>query len=180
MGKDALFLIAKIFRRIIVRINKKSLRLPVVILLAILIGLVIFSWHYYQSLFPDHSLTPGAVFAEVTEAQVCVVGYTKTVRSVPMSVKKKVFELYGIPWEDHSGYEVDHYISLELGGSNDITNLWPEPYNPRPGARQKDVVENYLHRQVCKGEMSLREAQEAIVGDWYVIFKQVQENRKKR
>lgn len=162
------------------RINRKPLRLPLVVLLLVVTGVLAFSWHYYQSLFPDHSLTPGAVFAEVTEAQVCTVGYTKTVRDVPISVKKKVFALYGIPWEEHANYEVDHYISLELGGSNEIANLWPEPYNPRPGARQKDVVENYLHRQVCDGKMSLKEAQEAIVGDWYVLFKQVQEKRMKR
>jgi hypothetical protein len=66
--------------------------------------------------------------------------------------------------------EVDHLISLELGGSNDIKNLWPEPYLPRPGARQKDVLENWLHKQVCSGKMPLSDAQRMIATDWYAPY----------
>jgi hypothetical protein len=73
-------------------------------------------------------------------------------------------------------YEVDHFVSLELGGSNDIKNLWPEPYLPKPGARQKDVVENYLHRQVCAGNMTLPDAQQAIKSDWYKIYEKIHAN----
>lgn len=34
-----------------------------------------------------------------------------------------------------SGYtlEIDHIVSLELGGSNDIANLYPERASPAPG-----------------------------------------------
>jgi hypothetical protein len=68
-------------------------------------------------------------------------------------------------------YEEDHLISLELGGSpRDVRNLWPEPYTPRPGAKEKDVVEQYLHRQVCKGAMTLEQAQKAIVTDWFRVY----------
>ena len=49
-------------------------------------------------------------------------------------------------------HEVDHLISLELGGSNAIRNLWPEPYAGRWGARTKDVLENRLHDLVCEGQ----------------------------
>ncbi len=34
-------------------------------------------------------------------------------------------------------HEVDHLVSLELGGSNDIRNLWPEPSAGRWGARTR-------------------------------------------
>ena len=68
-------------------------------------------------------------------------------------------------------YEEDHFISLELGGSpTDPRNLWPEPYLPKPGAKEKDIVENYLHRQVCSGTMTLEDAQKAIVADWYRVY----------
>jgi hypothetical protein len=125
--------------------------------------------------YPNPKLTPGAVFADVTATQVCHVGYTATVRDVPESVKKQVFAEYGIAWSEHSKYEVDHFISLELGGSNDIKNLWPEPYEPQPGARQKDVVETHLHREVCAGRMSLEEAQRQIADDWYAVYLQIKQ-----
>lgn len=68
-------------------------------------------------------------------------------------------------------YEEDHLISLELGGNpTDPKNLWPEPYAPVPGPRQKDKVENYLHDQVCSGAMTLQKAQQTIVSDWYAVY----------
>jgi hypothetical protein len=71
-------------------------------------------------------------------------------------------------------YEEDHFISLELGGNaTDPRNLWPEPYYPSPGAREKDVVENYLRKQVCAGAMALEEAQRAITTDWYRVYLQI-------
>jgi hypothetical protein len=59
--------------------------------------------------------------------------------------------------------ELDHLIPLELGGSNDLSNLWVEA-GPIPNP--KDSVENRLHDEVCSGQMSLRAAQEAIAGNW--------------
>lgn len=117
---------------------------------------------------PNSALTPGAVFA-VTAAQVCVSGYTAKVRHVPLSVRKRVFAEYGIPYADASKYEVDHLISLELGGSNDIRNLWPEPYAGSHGARAKDKVENHLHSLVCAGSVKLATAQRAIASDWMAV-----------
>lgn len=69
--------------------------------------------------YPDSTKTPGMVAAGVRKSDTCVVGFTKKVRDVPVSLKKKVFESYGIPWGSRSNYEVDHFISLVLGGSND-------------------------------------------------------------
>jgi hypothetical protein len=117
----------------------------------------------------DPGCTPGAVLTVDTNT-ICVVGYTTTVRNVPMKVRKQVFAEYGIPYEQHSGYEVDHLISLQLGGSNNISNLWPEPYNIPNGARIKDKLENYLHRQVCQGKMTIQEAQKVISGNWLQYY----------
>jgi hypothetical protein len=71
-------------------------------------------------------------------------------------------------------YEEDHLIPLELGGNpKDPRNLWPEPYDtsiPNGGARYKDKVENYLHNQVCSGNLTLDQAQKEIVNDWYRVY----------
>ncbi len=117
----------------------------------------------------DADCTPGAIFA-VTEKQICKPGYSKSVRNVPKKTKNQVFAEYGIARHVTGEYEVDHLISLELGGSNDIANLWPEAAMPKPGFHEKDKVENYLHRQVCKGLMTLKKAQEIISTDWLQVY----------
>lgn len=121
--------------------------------------------------YPDPKITLGAVFPQVTEKQVCTPGYTATVRNVTDVEARQVFINYGIEskflTQERANYEVDHFISLELGGSNDISNLWPEPYEPKPGARQKDVVETNLHHRVCNlHELTLSQAQDIIRRDW--------------
>lgn len=126
------------------------------------------------SLYPNPALTPGDVFPNVTAKEVCVSGYSSSVRAVSSDEKAAVYQRYGVPNEPGK-HEVDHFISLELGGSNMVTNLWPEPYvTPdapnKIGAREKDKVENYLHDQVCKNAMTLPQAQEQIRTDWYAVY----------
>jgi hypothetical protein len=119
---------------------------------------------------PDAKLTPGDTFITATKDMVCVPGYTATVRDVPDSLKKKVFAAYKIdPKSDK--FEVDHLISLELGGSNDIKNLWPQSYTTLPwNAHVKDKLENRLHAMVCKGQITLADAQKAIATDWVAAY----------
>lgn len=114
---------------------------------------------------PDPRLTPGAVLVGVTSIQVCTAGFASAVRDVGQSERDAVFAEYGITVHSGVTYEVDHLVSLELGGSNDIANLWPEP---QPSAGDKDRVENLLHREVCDGTITLAAAQEAIRHWWTV------------
>ncbi len=70
-----------------------------------------------------------------------------------------------------SNYELDHFIPLELGGSPDsVLNLFPEPYANPMGAREKDKVENYLHKQVCDGAITLQTAQQEIQTNWVEVY----------
>jgi hypothetical protein len=115
---------------------------------------------------PDRACTPGAVFVHATAARVCVPGYSASVRNVPLRVKRAAYAEYGITRHRRGQYEVDHLISLELGGSNSIANLWPEAASPRPGFHEKDVVENALHDRVCAGTMTLAAAQRLIATNW--------------
>lgn len=120
--------------------------------------------------FPDSACTPGAIIATATKDQICTPGYSKSVRNVPAQEKQEVYNEYGIASHSPGQYEVDHLISLELGGSNDISNLWPEAAEPRPGFHEKDMVENYLHAQVCSGSLSLQQAQQEIAKNWLQVY----------
>jgi len=106
----------------------------------------------------------------VTRAQICISGYASGARDVSDAEKADVYARYGVAWIPYA-HEVDHLISLELGGSNAIRNLWPEPYAGRWGARTKDVLENRLHELVCDGRLSLRSAQRQEAGDWVAAYR---------
>lgn len=119
----------------------------------------------------DTGCTPGDILPSATKSQICQPGYASSVRNVTTSTKNKVYSSYGIK-SHHSGqYEVDHLVSLELGGSNDISNLWPEAASPTPGFHEKDKVENYLHDQVCSGAISLKQAQIDIATNWLNVYR---------
>lgn len=122
----------------------------------------------------DLACTPGAIFANATVNQICQSGYSSSVRNVPTSEKNAVYAEYGIASHYSGQYEVDHLVSLELGGSNDISNLWPEAASPTPGFHQKDQVENYLHDKVCSGAIPLKTAQIEIATNWLTIYNQMQ------
>lgn len=120
---------------------------------------------------PDPDCTPGAVFSDVTKEQICVPGYSKTVRSVSTEDRKQVYAKYGISYPQTRGdYEVDHFIPLALGGSNDIANLWLEAAQPAPGFKEKDIVEVYLYEELCAGRVALNTAQQQISDDWVKIY----------
>ena len=118
------------------------------------------------------ALTPGAVLA--TDAStICTPGYASSVRDVSTATKKEVYAEYGVSYPQSLGaYEVDHFIPLEIGGSNDIRNLWLEPATPTPGFHQKDQFENFEHGQVCNGKISVAEAQSRMTSDWYLYWEE--------
>lgn len=132
---------------------------------------------------PDNACTPGEADPRVTQdnihTTICVSGYSASVRppeSVTNKIKKEQLPAYGDS-DSMTNYELDHLISLELGGCPDcVANLWPEPYNITLGAHQKDTVENYLHKQVCNGAMTLHDAQEEIATDWVAVYNSMPKN----
>lgn len=119
---------------------------------------------------PDHKLTPG-VARPLSKAAVCTVRWGKDARHVTLSMKKQAFASYGIPWSQHAKYEVDHLISRELGGADAVANLWPERWTGEWNAHQKDRAENATHRAVCRGDISLKDAQQQIARDWTVLYR---------
>jgi hypothetical protein len=115
-------------------------------------------------------LTPGDTF-DVTAQDLCVPGYAKKVRNVPEEMRRQVYREYGITSRGRGDYEIDHLISLELGGSNSIKNLWPESYRTSPwNARVKDRLEDKLHQLVCGGQLDLKTGQQAIASNWIEAY----------
>ena len=119
-------------------------------------------------ILPNSDLSPGIFDSTATVDKICQKGYTATVRHVTDKQKDDVFKEYGL--ERSGGYEVDHLISLELGGSNDTRNLWPQSYYGFWNARIKDGLEHRLHNLVCDNKMALRDAQYRISHNWIETY----------
>lgn len=123
---------------------------------------------------PNHKRTPGAADPRLTQQVLCARGFTtKSIRDVSAALKKKVYASYALtPGKKPCRCEVDHLISLEIGGDNSIKNLWPQSYLTKPyNAYVKDRLENQLHKLVCTGSISLKEAQKEISTDWIASYK---------
>ena len=125
---------------------------------------------------PDPRCTPGSIDPAVTQAgirsTICKKGWTATVRPPESQTERFKYDVaypaYRTPRSERT--ELDHLVPLELGGSNDATNLWPEsPPTPNP----KDKVEDALNAAVCDGRVSLARAQAAIAADWLTAEKKL-------
>jgi hypothetical protein len=123
----------------------------------------------------DRRCSPGAYSSKLTKAVICSPSFrTGPIRNVPDSVKHQVEIEYGLePKQYGSTLEIDHIVSLELGGSNDPANLFPEQAafpDSAPGYHVKDVLENAVHKAVCAGKIGLRTAQRAIARNWELLY----------
>lgn len=122
------------------------------------------------SYVPNPKLTPGNT-VKVTKDELCGSGNKSFDGSIPISLKRKVFDLYRIRTGEPTAYNVDHLIPVSLGGSNSIKNLWPQPLSGEWSYQAKNKLEHRLHRLVCRGELALETAQQEISTDWISAFK---------
>jgi hypothetical protein len=123
------------------------------------------------ALLPDRDCTPGATNPELTRDVLCAPGFnTRRYRRVSEAQKRAAFVRYGIASHAAGEYEIDHLVALEDGGSNEAANLWPQPARPQPGFHEKDLVETYIHRQVCAGTLDLADGQQRIASDWTALL----------
>jgi len=130
-------------------------------------------------LLPDPACTPGAVNPTVTIdvlrdpnfRTICVRGHASSAAE-----KNQTYQRYAIEHPDQNTgqtqtCELDHLISLELGGADTVDNIWPQcgPSGAILSERyfkRKDAVENFLAKQVREGKLSLADAQKGIAMDW--------------
>jgi hypothetical protein len=128
---------------------------------------------------PDRFCTPGAINPTVTIDVLRDPKYrTSCTRDsgTTASQKATTYDWHNIKHPSHNvgasqTCELDHLISLELGGADTLDNIWPQCGPPGVVLRQryfkqKDLVENYLAAQVKAGAIDLAEAQRGIATDW--------------
>jgi hypothetical protein len=117
---------------------------------------------------PDRRCSPGAYYSGLTQPVICAGSFrTSTVRNVSQDEKFGVEREYEMT-AMHYGrtIEIDHIVPLELGGSNDAANLFPEPGSGPASYHAKDRLENRLRELVCSGGMSLAAARRGIAVNW--------------
>jgi hypothetical protein len=119
---------------------------------------------------PNPDLTPGAAVL-LSRNDVCRAPQPKN-KEVPVALRRRVFEEYGLAHAETRAYEVDYLITPALGGADDIHNLWPQPYqNTEWNAKVKDALEDRLHTLVCEGKLDLGTAQHEIASNWIDAYK---------
>jgi hypothetical protein len=126
----------------------------------------------YSDLYPNRAIVTGDIL-ERNKSIICKTGYSSTVRNVPLSLRKKVFARDGVEYpQPRFTYELDHWLPLCLGGSNDESNLFVqfEPYY-----KWKDRVEVYLCKELCRTNQSVDEVAEKM-WDWYDIYLNISNN----
>jgi hypothetical protein len=101
--------------------------------------------------------------------------YSQAHREVPTTVKKRVYAEYGVDPRHHVRGEVDHFVPLCAGGSNDLTNLWFQPetnlWNSRNyGYHEKDDLEVWICHEIKSGALDPREAFDRLTTDWVKFY----------
>jgi len=118
---------------------------------------------------PNPRLTPGDTL-DVTGNDVCQSGRPQSAGKLSMRMKQQVFDRYGIG-ANLVAYNVDHLIPVGLGGTNSLTNLWPQPLSGEWNYYLKNKLEQKLRKLVCSGALDLKQAQQAIATDWVSAYK---------
>jgi hypothetical protein len=124
---------------------------------------------------PDRHCSPGAYYSGLTTSVICSPTFrTGTIRDVPESEKFAVEREYGMAARPYGHtIEIDHIVALELGGSNDIANLFPEPGSGAANYHVKDQVENRSHDMVCAGTLALGTARASMAADWEALYRRL-------
>ena len=120
---------------------------------------------------PSSFLTPGDA-KKVTKEQICAPGYVASIKATKDSMKEEAFSRYGLRDGKSSTDVLDHLIPVELGGTDSIENLWPEPVKGEWNAGQKDALEQKLLGMVCEGSLTVKQAQTAIKKNWVQAYQQ--------
>lgn len=111
---------------------------------------------------PNPTVTPGLA-RYLNATQVCAIRWGLDRRHVTEAMKQQVAKVYGLSRASIVARgkgpccEFDHLIPRELGGADDVRNIWPQPWDE---AHQKDVIENALHRDLCAGRITLQAARD--------------------
>src|SRR5262245_28916813 len=95
---------------------------------------------------PNPQLTPGDS-VNVSAADICKPNYKNRRSKVSAALKSQVFARYRLNGYD-LGYNVELLIPASLGGSNSITNLWPQRLSAEWSWQRKNRLEHRLRKLV--------------------------------
>ncbi len=118
---------------------------------------------------PDAKLTPGDA-SDVSKDTLCSAEYSNPANKLSVSLKRQVFDRYAMS-PQAVGYNVDHLIPVSLGGSNSLTNLWPQPLSGEWSYQMKNKLEQKLYKMVCSGAITLEQARKEIAADWVSAYR---------
>jgi len=112
---------------------------------------------------PDRNVSPGDVCTESSEdfqehryeeqIPYCV-------RNVATETKGQVYEEYHVSVESRGDYTIDHIIPLSIGGSNKMSNLWPEH---KAIKRERQNLEYCLYIAIRDGRIHQKEAIDVVL-----------------
>lgn len=132
---------------------------------SLILGVLIFASVFaearaYFPTNPDPQLTPGSLCQRATRYRYAEkIAYCE--RDVEGRLKSRIIQTYNhdlgfnIQPSQRSQFKIDHLIPLCMGGSNDVTNLWPQHksiYNIT------DPLEPLLCEKMQMGRLSQRDA----------------------
>jgi hypothetical protein len=138
---------------------------------AVLVGIVITFAARVNAEAKPRPITTGET-RPITLREVCEYEKAEVIsRDIPLDKQRAVFAMYGIKSPKPGEFEVDYLITPDLGGTESIRNLWPEPYSARWNAHVKDQLEQRLHELVCSGKLDLATAQHDMAVDWIAAYK---------
>ena len=158
----------------------KPSKKPSLTAIAILFGLLAVASAGASEVLPDKNLTGGSVRTGERDA---ACGHAKESRGRMNAARRdEILRRYGLPAGTHPDYEIDHLIPLCLGGSDDPSNLWPQPRRSIEetwNAEAKDRLERLMCNMVCDGQIDIATAQEAFATDWIAAYHTYYEGKKK-
>lgn len=109
---------------------------------------------------PDPVVTPGAI-CEDSPTRRYLENIVYCERNVDTQLKKEIIKMYDerfgftIRQMNRGDFKIDHFIPLSIGGSNSISNLWPQH---KSVYAVTDPLEQELSNKISAGRIKQAEA----------------------
>jgi ABC-type transport system substrate-binding protein len=115
---------------------------------------------------PNPKLTPGAVTTTSTNI-VCNMPPHSTVPGLSSSVQTDAYTEYGDTSQSAQRKHIlDWLVPYNLGGTDVLANIWPAAIRGI-GFYEKIDTDTILRQMVCRRELTLTQAQQALEKNWY-------------
>lgn len=146
------------------KVRSHVLKSSLTLFLIALFSLQAFAIDKKYPLGPDLTMTPGTLCTKPDQYR-----YPEKIpyctRDVESTTKAQVFREYDskLGFEttqmERSQFKIDHFIPLCMGGSNEVTNLWPQH---KTVYEKTDLLEQQACEKMAKGVLKQSDAVELI------------------